>query len=115
MKINLTSGSRVTINGVEYTGRNVSIVNGRVIVDGKEQDQALQHPISVAVMGNVTNIDLASGKVEISGSAGAVTTASGDVHCGNVAGNVETMSGDVHCSAIGNNASSMSGNIIMKG
>ncbi|WP_441280639.1 hypothetical protein [Tardiphaga sp. 862_B3_N1_1] len=116
MKINLSQGSRITINGVEYSGRNVTITNGRVTVDGKEQEPALQRgPITIAVAGNVETLDLVSGKVEISGNAGTVSSASGDIQCGNVAGNAETLSGDIHCHAIGNNATSMSGNIIMKG
>jgi hypothetical protein len=37
----LRSGSTVVINGVTYSGTNVSIVNGKVVVDGATQDQQL--------------------------------------------------------------------------
>ena len=32
----ITGGSTVTINGQTYTGKNITVVNGKVTVDGKE-------------------------------------------------------------------------------
>lgn len=112
MNLNLKgSRTQVTIDGRTFTGRSVSIINGKVIVDGKEQDGQLVGPVSVTVNGDVEVLDNPTGTVSVTGSVGAVKTMSGDVHCKDVSGSVSTMSGDVTCGTIGGSASTMSGDI----
>lgn len=111
MQIKMSGGSSVTIDGKTFTGRNVSIVGNKVVVDGIEQSGELVGPISVTVNGNADSVESGSGKVEVAGSVGRVKTMSGDVRCGDVTGDVGTMSGDVTCGAIAGSVKTMSGDI----
>ena len=104
--------SNVRINGVSYNGNNVTIINGKVIVDGKDMTPDAKNIIihvdgdisklsvdicdKLSVTGNVTDLSTVSGDVTIGGSVGQnVKTVSGDVKCGNIAGKVTTVSGDI--------------------
>lgn len=111
MKIN-TSGSSVTIDGRTFSGKSISIVGDKVVVDGVEQDGTLVGPISVVVNGSADSVETTSGKVEVTGSVGRIKTMSGSVRCADVSGDVGTMSGSVTCGAIAGNASTMSGDIV---
>lgn len=111
MNFNLKAGSRIVIDGREFTGSNISIVNGKVTVDGVVQEGQLVGNVKIDVHGDVLSLGSGSGDVTVTGSCGSVQTMSGDVECGNVTGNVKTMSGDVTCGTIGGSASTMSGDI----
>jgi hypothetical protein len=104
--------STVTINGISYNGNNVKIINGKVIVDGKDMTPDAKNITihvegdisklsvdicdSLSVTGNVNELSTVSGDVSIGGSVGQnVKTVSGDVKCGNIAGKVTTVSGDI--------------------
>lgn len=92
----LRSGSTVVINGVTYSGTNVSIVNGKVVVDGATQDQQLIGVVNVVVNGDANEVNTVSGDVSINGSVGSVSSVSGDVNVrGGVTGSVSTVSGDI--------------------
>ena len=99
----MNSSSTVTINGVTYSGDNVSIVGGRIIVEGKEQSQQIvNHLINVQVNGDVHEVNSVSGDISINGSVGSVSSVSGDVNVrGGVTGSVSTVSGDSIDSATG--------------
>lgn len=114
------SGS-VTINGKTYKGRNVLVVNGRVIIDGKDaSDQpdgtAKTYNIhiegslnelkiegygaDVTVQGDVNGDLLCDGSAAVSGAVGAKVSAGGSVKCGDVHGSVNA-GGSVKCGTIG--------------
>ncbi len=121
--------SSITINGNSYSGRNVTINNGRVIIDGKDvSPDAKEITISVvgdidaltvdycnkiSVQGNVREAKSTSGDIDIAGSvAGNVKTTSGDVEiAGLVGGDVSSTSGDVKCGNITGKVSTVSGDI----
>lgn len=103
----------VVINGVIIQGgRNVSIVNGKITVDGKDVTPDAKE-ISIVVNGAVERLDVdACRTVSVTGDVGNVKTMSGDVDVsGDVKGSVQTMSGSVSCGNIAGGASSISGNI----
>lgn len=104
----------VTINGktIRTTGKAVSIVNGRVTIDGVPvEDSDVQAPhVNVTITGNVHKLEVESGQVMIDGDVEFVNTQSGSVDCHNV-GNASTMSGNINAGTVRGNASSMSGNI----
>jgi len=102
----------ININGVSYHGNNVTIINGKVLIDGKDQTpnekeinitvhaniDTLKVDVcqTVRVAGQVGSVSTVSGDIKIAGDVdGSVSTISGDVECGNVAGSVSTVSGDV--------------------
>lgn len=114
MNINMGSCNKVTINGVEYSGNNVSVRGDKIIIDGKEiMSTDISTVFNISVEGNVASIDNSSGTVTCN-DAGSVSTQSGDVVVsGSVNGNVETMSGDVTVAGhIKGNTETMSGDII---
>lgn len=106
----------VNINGMTYSGGNISINgDGTIIVDGKPQaGQPTVGPITVTVNGNCDRITTASGNVEVKGSAGSINTASGDVSCLDVHGSISTASGDVVCKKVSGSVKTMSGDIITR-
>lgn len=111
MNFNMKSGGRIVIDGREFTGNNISIVKGKVTVDGVVQDGQLVGDVKIDVYGDVVKLDAGSGNVTVSGTCEQVSTMSGDVQCGDVHGNIKTMSGDVTCGTIGGSVSTMSGSI----
>lgn len=111
MKLNMRGSGRIVIDGREFVGRSVTIIDDKVTVDGVEQDGSLIGDVSITIHGDVDRIETVVGSVEVSGSCGQVKTMSGDVHCGDVTGDVGTMSGDVTCGRVGGNVKTMSGDI----
>lgn len=105
--------STVVINGVTIQGgNNVSIVNGKVVIDGKDATPDAKE-ISIVVNGAVNRLEAdACNTISVTGDVGNIKTLSGDVDVsGDVSGSVQTMSGDVSCGSIAGSASSMSGDI----
>ncbi|MNG23098.1 hypothetical protein D3C84_1076620 [compost metagenome] len=101
----------MTINGITYTGKNISVDGNRVVVDGVEQAVPVTGPVSVVVNGNPTSVETAAGRVQVTGNVGSVRTMSGHVDSGDINGDVTTMSGDVSCKVHTGDTKTVSGNI----
>ena len=99
--------SRIIVNGEEITLTssmdNVSIINGKIVVDGKVIRSELASKVEITIYGDVKNLDC-SGSVIVHGNVGSIDcgnscTVNGDVNgdidagnsvtCGNVAGDVD--------------------------
>lgn len=106
----------IIVNGkrIQCSGSNVSIINGRVIVDGKEIANEESREVYVTIEGDVNKIDCSgsvtvkgnvkgnidcSGSCEVEGDVGGDIDASGSVRCDNVSGSVDA-SGSVRCGKI---------------
>lgn len=106
--------SVVIINGKTYgseTG-SVSIINGKVIIDGKDMTPDSKE-INVTINGNVEtlNVDTAN-KIQVIGSCGSLVSHNGEINIdGNVSGNVENRNGNIDCMNVGGNVSTRNGNI----
>lgn len=99
----------IVINGrrIEVEGNNVTVSNGRVIVDGREVGQTSKEgPTTVKWEGELANL-----------------TTEGEVHCGDVHGNVranvvecENVGGSVNANTVncGNIAGSVNGNVVTR-
>ena len=114
----ISAGSTVTINDRTYSGRDISVVDGRVIVDGKEQDPAAlgTGPVTVNVHGNCERVLLVTGTIHVDGDVGKVDTQHGNVRVdGNVAGDVNSLSGNVHCGEVRGRGLTMSGSVSHRG
>lgn len=99
-----SSYSTVSVNGktIRVQGSSISIINDKIIVDGKVVDESTDFKnITVIVEGDCNKLD-ACGNVEVRGNCGSVDC-SGSCHInGNVTGNVDA-SGSVTCrDALGN-------------
>lgn len=113
-KINMGSSNRCVVNGVDVSGRSITINGNQVFVDGTAIDIPDLKQITITVHGSCEKVDTTSGDVFIHGEAGDVKTMSGDVsvRTGSISGSVSTMSGDVTCGGgILGNVKTMSGDI----
>lgn len=107
--------STVFINGVviQSSGRgNVTIINGKVIVDGKDVTPDSKE-INVVVNGPLEKLDVdACNNISITGDVGKISTVSAQVEItGNVSGSVSTVSGAVECGKIAGSVSTVSGRV----
>jgi hypothetical protein len=102
----------ITINGQTFTGDNMIISNGRIVVNGNDLTPNGKE-INIAINGNIDRLEVdACQKVGVIGDVGNIKTQSGDVDVkGNVKGNIQTMSGDVDCQQVFGSVSTMSGDI----
>lgn len=102
----------VRVNNISYSGRNITIKNGKVIVDGYDVTPD-EKEINILVDGNIEELKVdACEKVTVTGQVGNIKTMSGSIEVlGSVNGNVKTMSGSVQCDDIGGSVETMSGSI----
>jgi len=100
-QINSSSTSTSTINGKTYTGKSISIKNGKVYIDGKlidenKEPECSEQNITIIVEGNCESINGENLDITIKGDAGSVSTTNGDIYIkGSVKGDVSTTNGDI--------------------
>lgn len=94
--------SVIKINGKQYSGRTVSIMNSRVVIDGKEISKDDTKPtdsiLKIEVTGDLANLET-DASVECGNVRGTVQ-AGGSVKCGDV-GDIVQAGGSVRCGKIG--------------
>lgn len=84
----------ININGRAYEGNNITINGDKIIIDGNTVINDSEKIIFI--QGDVENLTVNQGDVDIDGIAGVVNTKSGDVTVvGNVNTHITTQSGDV--------------------
>lgn len=115
--INIKNGtnSMITINGksISYSGNgSISIVNGKVIVDGKRIDSEDSKTINITILGDIKdlNIDYCE-TISVSGTVGDLQTTSGDVNCKDISGDVQSTSGNIECGNVNGSVKTVSGNV----
>lgn len=105
----------ININGnmiIGSPGKNITIANGRVIIDGKDVTPESKE-INITVNGNVDQLQVDTcSQISVSGDAGAIKSQSGDIDiAGNVFGSVSNISGDISCGDVGLRTDTMSGDV----
>lgn len=102
----------ININGVIYHGNNLTIKNGKVLIDGQDMTHDSKE-ITIEIHGNVQSLKVDScASCVVHGSAGEAETMSGHLRIGgNVTGNVKTMSGSVTCGDVYGKINTMSGDV----
>lgn len=103
--------SKIIINGVEYSGKNVQVTDTHVTIDGQIIASSITPKISIKIYGDADSVRTTSGEIKVESVAGQVETVSGDVTCGAVLGDVTSTSGDIRCKDIGGNVRTVSGDI----
>lgn len=84
--------SQITINGKTFRGNNVSVVNGKVTVDGKEMEMPDTKNIHIFIEGDVGTLNIDCGDV------GYLTSQQGDVKVGGDVNGTATLNmGDLEC------------------
>ena len=105
--------STISINGQDYSGRNIIIRNGNVIIDGRKVTSE-DKVINIVITGDIQDLTVDScDRVTVHGNVNSLETTSGDVSCHNV-GDVKTISGDVDAQLIEGNVKTVSGDITSK-
>ncbi len=117
------------INSISISGgKNVSINNGKVFIDGKNvtpdskeiniqitgdvENLSVDICNKISVQGSVNNLKNSSGDIDINGNIGSIESTSGDIEIsGNVSGNIKSTSGDIKCGNISGSVSTNSGDI----
>jgi len=98
--------NKITIDGVSYDveGKNVSVVNRRIIVDGKViVDNIISNTVHIKWEGELAKLDCTSCEIvgNVHGKVDATSVVCGDVggdidatsvKCGNVAGDIDAVS-----------------------
>jgi len=120
--------SKVTVNGVSYSGRNVTIDGDKVIVDGKVVEVPEGRKIEVTIEGDLERLHLTNGVVYAKGMIGDIAMQNGTVNaeadikgevsmgngkitCHDVYADVNLDMGSIKASTIHGNASTKMGNI----
>lgn len=105
--------AQIVINNKTVIGKSISILNNRVIVDGKSVELEESKVINISVEGDVENLSVdVCETVKVTGNVKKLSTVSGDVDCGHVEGNVETTSGEVICGDVNGSVKTMSGDVV---
>lgn len=107
----IQSGGQTTINGRSYSGKNITIKNGEVYVDGVRQADLPDGEREVIVSGDVVSVSSETGNITVHGGVGSVASTNGSVKCGDVAGSVTSVNGNITAGTIAGNASSVNGNV----
>lgn len=101
----------VTINGVTYSGNNLSINGNKVVIDGVDFTPEAKE-VTITVNGNIDWIQADYCKeIHVNGNVENIRTTSGDVYCTQVNGNVITTSGDVECDTVHGDVGTTSGDL----
>lgn len=113
VQISGSNNASITINGKSYNGKNITIKNNKVLIDGVVQESD-EKTINVTVTGNVEILDVDScDLITVNGSANSVKSANGSIKIGgDVTGNVSTTNGSVKVGkSISGNANTVNGSI----
>jgi hypothetical protein len=104
--------STISINGNVYSGDNIVVMNGKVIINGMDVTPDSKE-INITIEGNIHDLKVdACNSIRVVGNVNAISTKSGYVDVtGGVAGSIQTMSGSVDCGDVGGSISTMSGSV----
>ncbi len=114
MNWSFSKKSSVTINGKNFSGNNLTIINGKVILDNVEIHSQSPNNLTIKIEGDLANLN-SDAPVVVEGNVHGYVTVDGPVTCGDIGGNVrvegpltcENINGDadvegpVMCSSIG--------------
>lgn len=90
--------SKITINGKSYSGNNITINDGVVIVDGVTQDDYQKEKIELTILCNVEKI-ISDQSIHIKGNVVGDLVAKTSINCNDVKGSV-TAGTSVNCNDI---------------
>lgn len=90
----------VIINGKTYRGKNISVINNKVVIDGKEITSG-NETLNIEVSGNVDKINC-SGHVVVKGNSGSIDCGGSVIVSGDVHGNIDC-GGSCNCRNISGN------------
>ena len=122
---NVSIGGKITMNGKTYTGRNMTMSNGKMFVDGVEVDinsgktvkpEDIIH-VTIVITGNVDELKGNFNEATVNGNVGSLSSNGGNVTVNEtVNGHVESSGGDVTVKgSVGGNVNSTGGDVKIHG
>ena len=90
--------AKINIDGRDFVGRSISIINGKVKVDGVEQDGSLHGVVEIRILEGKLEQLTTDASVNCGDVLGSVE-AGGSVNCGNVGSSVDA-GGSVNCGKV---------------
>lgn len=104
---------KIIINGTEFIGECLSIVNDIVTIDGKTVSvNVSEKTINITIEGNCGAIQNGVGDITIKGNVtGDVKTGVGNIDSGDILGQAKTGTGDITCDDIGGDCRTGCGDI----
>jgi hypothetical protein len=89
----------IVINGKTYqAGRNINIVNGRILIDGKLAEENVSGVVEIKVEGDLATLEC-DAPVTVNGNVGSLS-AGGSVQCNDVGGSINA-GGLINCGDVG--------------
>lgn len=112
----INTGNGMSINGRtidgDFSGRKVSLVNGKVFVDGKElKTPDDKEPIKVEIHGELQELVCDGCEIKIEGNVGSINGRTSTIQCNTIAGDASVGAGSIAAGIIKGNASAGSGTI----
>lgn len=95
-QVNMSGNGNIVINGKSYSGKNLTIKNNKVFIDGVEQESS-SIQLNITINGDVNSMDI-TGDTVVNGNVTKINVGVGDVKCNDVAGDVIVDVGDVNVS-----------------
>lgn len=87
----------IRLNGKDFAGRSITVINGRVIIDGnKLSGEDTTKSIKIEIHGDLASIRVDRGDVEVHGNVAGNVDAGGSIQCKDVEGNVDA-GGSIQC------------------
>jgi len=88
------------INGKVYPDGNICITDNAIFIDGVLQDsEKLSGIVKIEVTGNLKNLVVKQGSVNVKGNIYGNVDAGGSINCGNIDGDVDA-GGSINCGTI---------------
>ena len=106
-------GGNIKNSSISIEGNNVSIINNKIFVDGKEIETE-EKVINIIVEGNLDKLEVdCCNSIKVNGVTKDVEVSNGNISInGDVKGNVNNINGNIIAKAINGNCKTINGDIL---
>lgn len=106
MSIFNNNSNTIIVNGKSYStqGSNISVSNGKVVVNGKVIEEGLTGEVTIKFVGDLADLQT-DGSVTVNGNVKGDAKSGGSMSCGDVGGNARS-GGSMNCKNISGGAKS---------
>ncbi|XGU46189.1 hypothetical protein ACEXAJ_07495 [Fusobacterium necrophorum subsp. funduliforme] len=108
---------KIIINGKNYgniAGKNVSISNDNVFIDGKKikGEYTEDKHIQIFIDGDIRNLEVdCCEKITVNGNVFDIENTNGNIECKDVSGNIKNVNGDITANNVKGSCSTVNGDI----
>lgn len=106
----------IFVNEKSYVGRNISVRNNRIIINGVDVTPKDTLKVDIRVDGNIEVVDVdCCDKIDVTGYVKSLRATSSDIKCGDVKNGIVITSGNVNCDSVVGNIKTTSGEVKTRG